>query len=256
MAAHKNVIEDSIKPCLICNSPTGLNRSAIKPWTVLNMRKAFAKFSAAAGMLGFLGMSACSTSMEANRPVPVNLAQFHPGDSRFNVVSVAGAPEGSINDTAGPCDIYQLYTTGMGGFGKGMLTAGETITDIGTLGLAEIIWTPVQAGTRPRQHTVMFCYDHNEHLISVLNRDPSKNNSSKFAATPEVVEQSSAPAASNAPAVASATQPSATPTATAASPVQASSAQAGDLSKELPAAGAFSAEPQTTSKLETTAPGT
>lgn len=190
------------------------------------MRQLFVKLPAAVGVVGFLSMTACSTGMEANRPVPVDLSQFHPGDSRFNVVSVAGAPEGSITDTSGPCDVYKLYTTGLGGFGKGVITAGETITDIGTLGLAEIIWTPVQAGTKPHEHTVMFCYDKNDRLLSVLSRDPSKDNSDKFSKTPETTVSTAvavAPPVSVAPALA--------PVTGAANP--AVGTQVGDLSNEV-----------------------
>ena len=42
---------------------------------------------------------------------------------------------------------------------QGHVTGGEVLTDVATLGLAEIIWTPIQAGPRPTQHTVLFCYD-------------------------------------------------------------------------------------------------
>jgi len=115
-------------------------------------------------------LGACSAGMEAHRPVPVNLSQFKPGESRLDVVSVVGAPEGQITQPAGPCDVYGLYTTGVGGFGKGVITAGEVLTDVATLGVAEIIWTPVQAGTQPKKHTVLFCYDHNEKLIGMTNK--------------------------------------------------------------------------------------
>jgi len=108
--------------------------------------------------------------MEAHRPVPVNLAQFKPGERRVDVVSVVGAPEGQITQPAGPCDIYGLYTTGAGAFGKGVVTAGEVLTDVATLGLAEVIWTPVQAGTQPKKHTVLFCYDKKEQLIGMTNK--------------------------------------------------------------------------------------
>src|SRR6201998_2522735 len=140
------------------------------------MRKVSVKLPVIASMIGLLGMTACSAGMEASRPVPVDLSQFHAGDSRFNVVSGVGGAKGTIDDIAGPCDIYSLYTTGLGGFGKGVVTGSEVITDVATLGLAEIIWTPVQASTRPRQHTVTFCYDRNERLLSMLSRDPAANN--------------------------------------------------------------------------------
>jgi hypothetical protein len=200
------------------------------------MRKYFVKLFLAGSMVGCLGMTACSTGMEASRPVPVDLSQFHTGDSRFNVVSVAGAPQGSITDATGPCDIYKLYTTGLGGFGKGVVTAGETITDIGTLGLAEIIWTPVQAGTRPREHTVMFCYDKDDKLVSVLSRDPSKDNSSKFAQAPAITSvghptasASTAAGASSAPATGAVNPQSVSST------VEQAPAPVGNLANEVPA---------------------
>lgn len=124
-------------------------------------------------VLALLAVSACSAGMEESRPVPVDLSKAKPGESRLDVVSTFGAPSGQIATTGGMCDIYSLYTSGLGGFGKGVVTGGEVITDVATLGLAEIIWTPVQAGTRPTQHTVLFCYDKNQTLVSITNKNPA-----------------------------------------------------------------------------------
>ena len=116
--------------------------------------------------LALAGLSACSVGMEASRPTPVDISQFKAGAQRLDVVSKLGAPEGNITVSTGPCDIYQLYTTGLGGFGKGVVTGTEVLTDIGTLGLAEIIWSPAQAMTRPEKRTVLFCYA-GDKLVSV-----------------------------------------------------------------------------------------
>jgi hypothetical protein len=125
--------------------------------------------------LALLSLASCSEGMEERRPVPVNLSQFHPGEQRLDVVSVVGTPAGTIS--AGPtmaagstCDAYQLYTTGLGGFGKGVVTAGEALTDVATLGIAEIFWTPIQSGTQPVSHTVLFCYDKSQKLVSVTSK--------------------------------------------------------------------------------------
>ena len=117
-------------------------------------------------VLSILALSACSVGMEANRPTPVDIGQFKAGAQRLDIVSKLGAPEGNITVSTGPCDIYQLYTTGLGGFGKGVVTGTEVLTDIGTLGLAEVIWSPAQAATRPEKRTVLFCYG-NDKLVSV-----------------------------------------------------------------------------------------
>lgn len=123
-------------------------------------------------------LASCSEGMEERRPVPVDLSQFHPGENRLDVVSVVGAPAGTVSGgvemTPGSsCDAYQLYTSGLGGFGKGMVTAGEALTDLATLGIAEIFWTPIQSGTQPSPHTVLFCYDKNDKLVSLTNKKPT-----------------------------------------------------------------------------------
>jgi hypothetical protein len=124
-------------------------------------------------VLAILALSACSTGMEESRPVPVDLSKAKPGESRLNVVSTFGAPSGQISTSTGSCDIYSMYTSGLGGFGKGVVTGGEVLTDVATLGLAEVIWTPVQSATRPAKHTVLFCYNKNDQLVSVSNKNPT-----------------------------------------------------------------------------------
>jgi hypothetical protein len=117
--------------------------------------------------LGLLSLTACSVGMEASRPEPVDISQFKAGMPRLDVVSKIGAPEGDVTAATGPCDVYQLYTTGLGAFGKGVVTGTEVLTDIGTLGLAEIIWSPAQAMTKQEKRTVLFCYDGAGDLVSM-----------------------------------------------------------------------------------------
>jgi hypothetical protein len=124
-------------------------------------------------VLAILALSACSAGMEESRPVPVDLSKAKPGESRLDVVSTFGAPAGQISTSTGSCDIYSMYTTGLGSFGKGVVTGGEVLSDVATLGLAEVIWTPVQSATRPTKHTVLFCYDKKDRLVSISNKNPT-----------------------------------------------------------------------------------
>jgi len=119
-------------------------------------------------------LSGCSTSEENARPDPVDLSQFGPGTERFTVIEALGKPEGTVVQNTQPCDIYRIYTRGLSSGGKAAMAAGETVTDIATLGLAEIIWTPVHAGTRPRIHTVLFCYGPDARLLDYWDKDPSR----------------------------------------------------------------------------------
>jgi len=121
-------------------------------------------------------LTACSSGTENARPDPVDLSQFGKGTTRFTVIGAVGNPQGSVTQpNTRRCDIYQLYTSGLSAGGKAAMAAGETVTDIATLGLAEIVWTPVHAGTRPRIHTVLFCYDDAQHLVELFDKDPSES---------------------------------------------------------------------------------
>src|SRR5262249_7337074 len=114
-----------------------------------------------------LAATACSPVMEATRPTPVDISQFVVGESRVQVIGVVGSPTAQVKDGDHSCDVYNLYTHGPGGVEKGAIAAGEAVADVFTLGLTEVIFTPVEAGTRNSKHTVTFCYDESGKLLSL-----------------------------------------------------------------------------------------
>ncbi len=105
--------------------------------------------------------------MEANRPDPVDLKEFGIGEKRIDVLAKLGSPASSVPDSSNSCDIYKLYTHGPGRGGKTAIAVGEAAADVFTLGLAEVVFTPVEAGTKSGKHTVLFCYDNGDKLVSV-----------------------------------------------------------------------------------------
>ena len=115
----------------------------------------------------FSGLAGCSTVMEANRPDPVRMSEFHAGDRRFDILGKIGAPVTAAQDKENSCDIYRLYTHGASGARKGAVVAGEAVADVATLGLFEVIATPAEAATKYKLHTVAFCYSKDERLVSV-----------------------------------------------------------------------------------------
>ena len=129
-------------------------------------------FVAAAVAAAGLGLSACSTVMEAARPAPVQLARYHIGEPRADVIAALGAPKSSMQDGADSCDVYSLYTGGPNGAQKAAVILGEAGADFATLGLFEIAGTPAQALTRAKRHTVLMCYGGDGGLASV--RDEGK----------------------------------------------------------------------------------
>lgn len=150
-----------------------------------------------------LWLTACAPVMEATRPDPVDLSQFAPGMDRMTVVGELGAPAATLPDGPLACDIYQLYTRGPDAVGKGAIAFGEAATDVLTLGLSEVLWTPIEAGTKNAKHTVAACYGPNGKLVSmkesgaVVTNAPTPVAPLPNAATPAPAMQPSAPAAAS-----------------------------------------------------------
>ncbi|HVB79820.1 MAG TPA: hypothetical protein VNE82_07710 [Candidatus Binataceae bacterium] len=114
----------------------------------------------------FVALNGCSVVMEATRPDPIDTSQFAVGEPRLQVVEVLGAPAATVNQSDQSCDVYKLYTHGPGGAGKGAIAAGEAVADVFTLGLAEVVTSPVEGATRNAKHTVTMCYDKDLKLVS------------------------------------------------------------------------------------------
>jgi len=97
--------------------------------------------------------------MEATRPTPVDLSKFEPGQSRDTVVEQLGIPKGTTPEADGAsCDSYELYTHGYGASGKIPVAFLEGAADAFTLGLAEVVTTPVEGATKNELHPVTICY--------------------------------------------------------------------------------------------------
>ena len=109
--------------------------------------------------LAMTALSGCSIAMEANRPTPVDLSQFQPGDTRDSVIQKVGAPL-TVNSEANgaSCDYYNLYTHGYGEAGKAGVALLEGAADAFTLGAAEVLLTPAEIVTKNETHPVTFCY--------------------------------------------------------------------------------------------------
>ena len=156
---------------MICNAtycvPAGQAGTVIDR-SVMTL-KAISKtlFSSSALLL----LAACSSGMPA--PEPVLLSQFNQNTDRFGVVSTVGKPEGTIQKSGRPCDIYKLYTTGLTAGGRAAVKATEVLSSVLTLGAAQMIWAPVKAGTRPQQHTVLFCFGSDDKLVDIYDKDPT-----------------------------------------------------------------------------------
>lgn len=128
-------------------------------------------------VLGLAGMLvACGGSDGPPLPDPIEMAQFKLGTTRIDVIGAVGKPEWTVTKEGRPCDLYKLYTRGISSGGKAALAVLEGITGIATLGLAEVAWSGVRAGTRPDMHTVLFCYGQppdNDALVDIYDKNPT-----------------------------------------------------------------------------------
>ena len=109
-------------------------------------------------LAALLALGACSAGLEAHRTTPVSLSKFEVGEDRLDSVSVLGAPEGQVTADTGPFDVYGLFATGVGGFGKGLIVGRQALANVAKPSLAGIVLTPAQAGTQPSK------------LVSVSNK--------------------------------------------------------------------------------------
>jgi len=136
-------------------------------------------------------VSGCSVYMESTRPTPIDLAKFHPGDSRTSVMEELGSPVTTGKGAGGTsCDLYLLYITGYGSAGKVPIAIVEGAADFFTIGLAEIVLSPTEALTRNEKKPVWFCYQ-NDALLSVTPKSAEAGTSAP--ATPTLPPASASP---------------------------------------------------------------
>jgi len=109
----------------------------------------------------------CGPVNEMNRPDPVNISKFPIGEKRVTVLGELGMPTATIQDSGNSCDMYQLYTRGPGAAAKGAIAFGEAAADIVTLGLAEVLFTPIEGATNSAKHTVLMCYGKDDGLAAI-----------------------------------------------------------------------------------------
>jgi hypothetical protein len=132
-------------------------------------------FHAGAAALA-LCLGGCGPILEATRDTPVNLDHIAVGESRVNVMADLGAPVSTVKNAGNDCDVYKLCTEGPGAAGKGAIAAGEVVADVFTLGLTELIFTPVEAATRGCLHTVMACYGPDNKLANLsVSEEPASD---------------------------------------------------------------------------------
>jgi outer membrane protein assembly factor BamE (lipoprotein component of BamABCDE complex) len=120
----------------------------------------------AAIVLGFW-VSGCSVYMAANQPDKKDVEVLKPGSPRAAVMAEFGVPMTSTIRDGAKVDLYS-FTQGYSGIEKGGRAIFHGAADVVTLGLWEIVGTPIEGNVNGTKVTVEVTYDREDRVAKVV----------------------------------------------------------------------------------------
>ena len=130
------------------------------------------KFSAMLALVFVL--SGCSVYMAAHQPTEKNEALFKVGTSRDALIAEFGVPVTSGVKNGKKYEIYR-FTQGYSQGNKAARALVEGTADVFTLGLTEVITTPVESINDGSLRVYEVTYDRNDYVVQVIILTPSAN---------------------------------------------------------------------------------
>ena len=112
-------------------------------------------------------ISGCSAYMAANQPPPKNFAVLKQGTQRSLVIAELGTPVHSEAGTIGKKDIYKL-THGYHGAVRAGRAVAYGAASVATLGLWEVLGTPIEGYANGTELSVEVHYDANDQVAQVV----------------------------------------------------------------------------------------
>ncbi len=112
-------------------------------------------------------VSGCSAYMAANQPPPKNFAVLKQGTQRSLVIAELGTPVHSETGTTGKKDIYK-FTHGYHGAVRAGRAVAHGAASVATLGLWEVIGTPIEGYANGTELSVEVRYDANDQVAQVI----------------------------------------------------------------------------------------
>jgi outer membrane protein assembly factor BamE (lipoprotein component of BamABCDE complex) len=119
-------------------------------------------------------LNACSVYMAANQPTQKNEALFKVGTSRDSLIAEFGVPATSGVQDGKKYEIYR-FTQGYSQGNKAARALVEGTADVFTLGITEVISTPVEAMNDGSLRVYKVTYDSNDVVDQVTVLLPSAN---------------------------------------------------------------------------------
>ena len=149
-------------------SPLALHQRTLHlPWSLPNFAAMnFRSFFLPLLGLAVLSSSGCAVHMAATQPTAKPTGLFHDGTSKEQLVANFGAPTSTVVRGGTTFDIY-TFENGSHGSTKFLKCLFYGICDVGTLGITEVIFTPLESALRKRDKAYEVSYDPNGDVNSV-----------------------------------------------------------------------------------------
>lgn len=118
-------------------------------------------------LVNMLNITGCSVFMAAKQPEKKDTKMLVVGVPRAIVLSELGAPVSTVRKSSETVDVFS-FKQGYGKAAKFGRTMLHGVADIATLGLWELIGTPVESSFDGNNVAYQITYDENENIKNVI----------------------------------------------------------------------------------------
>ena len=130
-------------------------------------RKANLAIHVATSLLLAAMLPGCAVYMAANQPDKKDLGLLKAGTPRMAVIAELGAPIQAIERGGAKVDLY-TFTQGYSGLEKGGRAVLHGAADVLTLGLWEVVGTPIEGVANGTKVSVEVTYDKEDRIATVV----------------------------------------------------------------------------------------
>ena len=116
--------------------------------------------------LSLLALSGCSAYMAANQPAKKDLNVLKIGSPRAAVIAELGAPVYTSTKNGAHVDIFN-FVNGYSGFVRGGRAVLHGVADVATLGLWEVVGTPIEGANKGTKMSVEVTYDASDRIAAI-----------------------------------------------------------------------------------------
>lgn len=131
------------------------------------MNKTRIAYSLTASILAALVAAACSSSIEASHPTGADVAVLTAGAEHSRVLANLGPPAHSYKAGERTVDVYSLDPEGPSQTTKSVVESLDVVADVCTVGIAEIVLTPLEYATKHEPTNYVVTYGPDDKVATV-----------------------------------------------------------------------------------------